>query len=67
MLLLTVDRADTNATLLQIRTQLFFEGQDGAALKQDVIRALKETIEMTEYDTPQVHGMVDPILAKLQA
>jgi type III secretion system FlhB-like substrate exporter len=48
-------------------TQLFFEGDAVASLKSDVIRALKETMEMKEYNTPELRAIVDPLLAQLQS
>jgi hypothetical protein len=32
-----------------------------------VIRALKETMEMKEYNTPELHAVVDPLLEQLQS
>lgn len=37
-----------------------------AELKQDVIRALTETMEMKEYNTPELHDIIGPILQKLE-
>jgi hypothetical protein len=48
-------------------TQVYFEGDAGAELKADVIRALKETMEMKEYNTPELHAFVDPLLEQLQS
>lgn len=46
---------------------MYFEGEEGAQLKSDVIRALQNTLAMAKYNTRDVHAIVDPVLENLQA